>query len=88
MASLWQGDARLELLQPVRVRMSLSFPDKRLLQWDCGKLQVLDVLLRRLQAEGHRCLIFTQMTKMLNVLEVTPSQATSSQVKSTCSRRR
>ena len=32
--------SRLDMLQPVRVRMSLSFPDKRLIQWDCGKLQV------------------------------------------------
>ncbi|EOD19494.1 hypothetical protein EMIHUDRAFT_415931, partial [Emiliania huxleyi CCMP1516] len=60
---------RLALLQPVVVRQSLSFPDKRLLQWDCGKLQVLARLLRQLHSGGHRCLIFTQMTKMLNVLE-------------------
>jgi len=30
-----------------------------------GKLQTLDVLLRRMKAETHRVLIFTQMTKML-----------------------
>lgn len=59
----------ITLMQPVAIRRSLQFPDKRLIQWDCGKLQVLAVLLRRLNAEGHRCLIFTQMTKMLNVLE-------------------
>ena len=34
-----------------------------------GKLQTLDVLLRRLKTESHRALIFTQMTKMLDVLE-------------------
>jgi len=34
-----------------------------------GKLQTLDILLRRLKAELHRALIFTQMTKMLDVLE-------------------
>ncbi|XP_016161069.1 PREDICTED: helicase SRCAP-like, partial [Ficedula albicollis] len=34
-----------------------------------GKLQALDVLLRRLRAGGHRVLIFTQMTRMLDVLE-------------------
>lgn len=34
-----------------------------------GKLQVLDILLQRLKTEGHRVLIFTQMTKMLNILE-------------------
>jgi hypothetical protein len=38
-------------------------------QFDCGKLQRLDMLLRQLKAGGHRALIFTQMTKMLDVLE-------------------
>ncbi|KAI1200948.1 hypothetical protein F5X97DRAFT_291742 [Nemania serpens] len=52
-----------------RMKLSIQFPDKRLLQYDCGKLQVLDKLLRRLQAGGHRALIFTQMTKVLDVLE-------------------
>ncbi|GAD99644.1 SNF2 family helicase/ATPase (Swr1), putative [Paecilomyces variotii No. 5] len=52
-----------------QMRMSIAFPDKRLLQYDCGKLQRLDKLLRDLQAGGHRALIFTQMTKMLDILE-------------------
>ncbi|PWW75667.1 hypothetical protein C7212DRAFT_282151 [Tuber magnatum] len=52
-----------------RVRLSIAFPDKRLLQYDCGKLQRLDLLLRQLQAGGHRALIFTQMTKVLDILE-------------------
>jgi helicase SWR1 len=52
-----------------RIRLSIQFPDKRLLQYDCGKLQALDKLLRELQAGGHRCLIFTQMTKVLDILE-------------------
>lgn len=52
-----------------RMRLSVQFPDKRLLQYDCGKLQTLDRLLRRLQAGGHRALIFTQMTKVLDILE-------------------
>jgi SNF2 family DNA or RNA helicase len=34
-----------------------------------GKLQVLDRLLRQLKADHHRVLIFTQMTRMLDVLE-------------------
>eukprot|EP01050_Picozoa_sp_SAG11_P001807 SAG11_NODE_84_length_17377_cov_78.572578_8_plen_1648_part_00 len=51
------------------IRKQLYFPDKRLVQFDCGKLQVLDKLLRELKSGGHRCLIFTQMTKMLDVLE-------------------
>ena len=36
---------------------------------DCAKLRVLDDLLKRLKEEGHRCLIFCQMTKMLDILE-------------------
>ena len=52
-----------------RTRLSIAFPDKRLLQYDCGKLQRLDKLLRDLQAGGHRALIFTQMTKVLDILE-------------------
>ncbi|KAJ3543948.1 hypothetical protein NM208_g3320 [Fusarium decemcellulare] len=52
-----------------RMRLSIQFPDKRLLQYDCGKLQILDKLLRKLQAGGHRALIFTQMTKVLDILE-------------------
>ncbi|MFS7908575.1 putative DNA helicase chromatin remodeling SNF2 family [Helianthus anomalus] len=60
------------LLTPIRpaiVRRQVYFPDRRLIQFDCGKLQELAVLLRRLKSEGHRALIFTQMTKMLDVLE-------------------
>lgn len=52
-----------------RMRHTIQFPDKRLLQYDCGKLQALDKLLRRLQSGGHRALIFTQMTKVLDILE-------------------
>ncbi|KAL2259915.1 hypothetical protein VTK26DRAFT_6248 [Humicola hyalothermophila] len=52
-----------------RMRLTIQFPDKRLLQYDCGKLQALDKLLRNLQAGGHRALIFTQMTKVLDILE-------------------
>lgn len=60
------------LLTPIRpavVRRQVYFPDRRLIQFDCGKLQELAVLLRRLKSEGHRALIFTQMTKMLDILE-------------------
>ncbi|KAL8459957.1 hypothetical protein ACS0TY_031745 [Phlomoides rotata] len=36
---------------------------------DSGKLQTLDILLKRLRANNHRVLLFAQMTKMLNILE-------------------
>lgn len=56
-------------LHRIASAMVTQFPDPRLIQYDCGKLQTLDKLLRRLKCEGHRALIFTQMTKMLDVLE-------------------
>ena len=52
-----------------RVRLSIAFPDKRLLQYDCGKLQRLAPLLRSLTSKGSRALIFTQMTSVLDILE-------------------
>ncbi|KAK4773038.1 hypothetical protein SAY87_028057 [Trapa incisa] len=45
-----------------------SFDPSKLLT-DSGKLQTLDILLKRLRAENHRVLLFAQMTKMLNILE-------------------
>lgn len=51
-------------------QQSLCFPEKRLIQYDCGKLQALDLLLRKLKHGKHRCLIFTQMSSMLNILEI------------------
>ena len=35
---------------------------------DSGKLSRLDLLLRKLRADGHRVLIFSQMTRMLDLL--------------------
>lgn len=60
---------RQELFHQSQVKLTIAFPDKRLLQYDCGKLQRLAVLLRDLVSEGHRALIFTQMTKVLDILE-------------------
>ncbi|KAG0217577.1 swr1 complex component [Mortierella sp. NVP41] len=59
-----------EFLHPVESCLQVQFPDKRLLQFDCGKLQKLDSLLRELKSGGHRALIFTQMTKVLDILEI------------------
>lgn len=57
------------IIYPRLALQQLQFPEKRLLQYDCGKLQQLDILLRNLYSGGHKALIFTQMTKMLDVLE-------------------
>ncbi|KAK7474437.1 hypothetical protein BaRGS_00034320 [Batillaria attramentaria] len=56
-------------LNTVQTKATIQFPELRLIQYDCGKLQTLDVLLRQLKMGHHRVLIFTQMTKMLDVLE-------------------
>lgn len=61
-----------EYLKPFRhskARLSSFFPDKRLIQFDAGKLQTLSGLLHDLKRGGHRALIFTQMSKMLDILE-------------------
>ncbi|KAL7553485.1 hypothetical protein ACHAWF_016776 [Thalassiosira exigua] len=50
-------------------RLTMCFPDKKLVQFDAGKLQTLSTLLRKLKQGDHRVLIFTQMSKMLDVLE-------------------
>lgn len=60
---------KMALMHPIASAMSTQFPDPRLIQYDCGKLQTLDRLLRNLKDNQHRVLIFTQMTRMLDVLE-------------------
>lgn len=65
----YQAKQPYDPFHQARMKLSIAFPDKRLLQYDCGKLQRLDKLLRRLQTGGHRALIFTQMTKVLDILE-------------------
>ena len=58
-----------ELSSKIDLAMKHNFPEKRLIQYDCGKLQTLSILLRQLFSETHRVLIFTQMTRMLDILE-------------------
>lgn len=59
-----------EVLHRASVKLQIAFPDPSLLQWDCGKLQKLAELLREKKAGGHRILIFTQMTRILDILEI------------------
>ncbi|KAK7057725.1 helicase SWR1 [Favolaschia claudopus] len=58
------------ILHRASVKLQIAFPDPSLLQYDCGKLQQLTRLLREKKAGGHRVLIFTQMTKILDILEI------------------
>merc|ERR1712060_429338 len=48
---------------------SVFFPSKEELIKQCGKFELLDRLLRRLRENGHKVLIFSQMTKMLDLLK-------------------
>lgn len=53
----------------VEARMVCRLPEKHFLESDCGKLARLKVLLRSCQSKGFKCIIFTQFSKMLDVLE-------------------
>lgn len=64
-----QDEAITNPYHQAQVKLSIAFPDKQLLQYDCGKLQKLATLLQQLVPNGHRALIFTQMTKVLDILE-------------------
>jgi len=60
---LYGGWGRIQ--SPSHIRM----PEIRQLIADSGKLATLDGLLTKLKEEGHRVLIFCQMTKMIDILE-------------------
>ena len=62
-------EPEFDTLHQATVKLQIAFPDLSLLQYDCGKLQKLDEMLRDLKANGHRVLIFTQMTRVLDILE-------------------
>ncbi|KAL4641797.1 DNA helicase INO80 [Arapaima gigas] len=47
----------------------IRIPDKEALITDSGKLHALDLLLTRLKSQGHRVLIYSQMTRMIDLLE-------------------
>ncbi|XP_068559021.1 E1A-binding protein p400 isoform X5 [Cebidichthys violaceus] len=50
-------------------RPLLRFSDLQLMQIDSGKLEALAILLQKLRSDSRRVLIFTQMVKMLDILE-------------------
>ncbi|TRY56987.1 hypothetical protein DNTS_023907, partial [Danionella cerebrum] len=78
LASAWaQRSQRFRPLNPggvmaLQQRHGWSFiriPDKESLITDSGKLYTLDLLLTRLKSQGHRVLIYSQMTRMIDLLE-------------------
>lgn len=55
--------------QSLKYSNILFFPHRNLIQYDCGKLQRLAQLLKTLYNKGSKVIIFTQMTKMLDIFE-------------------
>jgi len=53
----------------LRIANFLTFPDRKLIQYDSGKLQKMSLLLKRLRSQNSKVLIFTQMSKMLDIIE-------------------
>lgn len=47
----------------------IIMPEAGRLVADSGKMTVLDPLLRRLRSEGHKCLVYSQFTRVLDILE-------------------
>ncbi|CAD7701070.1 unnamed protein product [Ostreobium quekettii] len=48
---------------------SIKFPSADELVKQCGKLALMDRILNKLHSKGHKVLIFSQMTKMLDLLD-------------------
>ena len=48
---------------------NISVPSMRRFVTDCGKLAKLDQLLRELKHNGHRVLLYFQMTRMIDLME-------------------
>lgn len=61
--------SRSRILHTIVSNTKAQFPELRLIQYDCGKLQTLDKLLWELKSGSHRVLIFTQMSRMLDIFE-------------------
>jgi DNA helicase INO80 len=47
----------------------IEHPRKGEILTHCDKMQRLDILLAKLKTDGHRVLIYSQMTRMLDLLE-------------------
>ncbi|CAK62957.1 unnamed protein product (macronuclear) [Paramecium tetraurelia] len=50
-------------------KQRMLFPNKKLLIYDCGKMNTLVSLIYKLKSQNHKIIIFTQMTKMLDLFE-------------------
>ncbi|CAL1282320.1 unnamed protein product [Larinioides sclopetarius] len=59
----------ISAVRPLNGWSKIVIPAKETIVTDSGKLQVLDDLLTRLKAGDHRVLIYSQMTRMIDLLE-------------------
>ena len=59
----------LSRLKPLSGWSPIVLPDRGTLVSDSGKLRTLDTLLTELKSGGHRVLIYSQMTRMIDLLE-------------------
>ena len=55
-------------IHPISKRREMIFPLSKNIIYDSGKLNRMITLLRDLKANGHKALVFTQMSKMLDVI--------------------
>jgi SNF2 family DNA or RNA helicase len=53
---------------PVEDRENIAILQSKMIQ-SSGKLSLLDKLLPRLFSQGHKVLIFSQMVRVLNIIE-------------------
>eukprot|EP00924_Labyrinthula_sp_SR-Ha-C_P012648 augustus_masked-scaffold_10-processed-gene-13.51-mRNA-1 protein AED:0.18 eAED:0.19 QI:0/-1/0/1/-1/1/1/0/1786 len=67
----------INIFHAIKKQLQLTFPDSRLTEFDSGKLIYLKQLLQNLSSsntknniKNNKVLIFTQMTKMLDILEI------------------
>ena len=61
------------MIKGIEIVLQLHTPyhtDKEIMISDSSKMVVLDKLLTKLKAEGHRVLVYSQMTRMIDILEV------------------
>ena len=60
----------MNTIDPIYGTSNIEIPEFGSLVRDSGKLKVLSHLLKKLFQEKHRVLIYSQMTSMLDILEV------------------
>ncbi len=69
----WMNRKCMQNKQVVEMRAmekrEIRFPEKKLIEYDAGKLQHMAGLLKEIKTAESKAIIFTQMSKMLDILE-------------------